>query len=101
MSVLRKQTLPARRGDRQSPALCSDSDHQVYNSGETPRIEKPSLLELLKPNVVATLANACLINFVNICYISVLPLFCCKSAPAFWTLREILLSADEDCADRH
>lgn len=39
-------------------------------------VERPSLRQLLTRPVILTLANAGMISFVNICYITVLPLFC-------------------------
>jgi MFS family permease len=63
-----KETLPSKAATHDSPEEAQQNEVLI-----TP---PPPFRELLTPAVLYTLANSCFMNFCNISYISVLPLFC-------------------------
>lgn len=74
------ETLPSKAALAAAAAAASEPSGA---SGATPSEERsdeaaatpPALRDLLTTSVVRALANAAMINFVNVCYIAALPLF--------------------------
>jgi hypothetical protein len=72
-----KETLPAkvRRQEAHKISHQAGRDTPQGPAQEEDAAERPTLRALLTRNVVMALLNSVMMNFVNICYISVLPLF--------------------------
>jgi MFS family permease len=72
-----KESLPAsaRRQEAQKYQAVTSQDNgdSTEEISDTP--SPPRLRDFLTRNVVVTLINSAMMNFVNICYISILPLF--------------------------
>ena len=76
-----EETLPSKRRlkERQNRIENGEGERMLDEREEEERLAKerpPPIRQLLTRPVVLALVNQGMINFINICYIAVLPLFC-------------------------